>query len=100
RLLKRLRAEDFQAGHRRNLVDLIVDVADQLPRDQSFEEACGVVKSVGEGRRESFSVAVAKLYGFVGQLKQSPPSPHCAPSPAARTIEKPKPPPPAHPALP
>jgi hypothetical protein len=68
-----LTAEDFQAAGRRDLVDLIVDIArSRLPRDQSFEEARAVVESVGtEGMRERFSEAVAKLYDFVGQLQRA-----------------------------
>jgi hypothetical protein len=70
--LKPLTTEDFQAISRRNFVDLIVRVADQLPHDQSFEEACAVVESIdAEGRRERFSAAVAKLYVFVGQLQRA-----------------------------
>ena len=71
--LNPLTAEDLHAASRRNLIDLIVDVASRLPHDQSFEEASAVVESVGdaEGMRERFSEAVAKLYGFVGQLQRA-----------------------------
>ena len=66
-----LTAEDLQAGHRRNLVDLVVEFASKLPRDQSFEEASAVVESIGtEGMRERFSEAVAKLDEFVDQLQR------------------------------
>ena len=68
-----LTAEYFQVAGRRDLVDLIIDIArSRLPRDQSFEEARAVVESVGtEGMRERFSEAVAKLYDFVGQLQRA-----------------------------
>src|SRR5262249_35042695 len=69
---KPLTAEDLQAAGRRDLVGRIVDFADKLPRDQSFEEARAVVESIGtEGMRERFSDAVAKLYDFVGQLQRA-----------------------------
>jgi hypothetical protein len=53
------------------LVDLVVEFASKLPRDQSFEEASAVVESIGtEGMRERFSEAVAKLDEFVDQLQR------------------------------
>src|SRR5262249_32038919 len=50
---KPLTAEDLQAAGRRDLVELIIDIARfRLPRDQSFEEACAVVESIdAEGVR-------------------------------------------------
>jgi hypothetical protein len=71
--LKPLTAEDLHAASRRSLIGLIVEVASQLPHDQSVEEASAVVESVGdaEGMRERFREAVAKLYGFVGQLQRA-----------------------------
>src|SRR5262249_26109969 len=69
---KPLTAEDFQADQRRHLVDLIVDLATQLPNDRSFEEACAVVVSASTARkRDSFRAAVALLHEFVGQLQRA-----------------------------
>jgi len=68
---KPLTTEDFQAAHRRQLINLIVDVARQLPSDRSIEEARAVVVSASaKDERESFSAAVAMLYDFVGQLQR------------------------------
>jgi Protein of unknown function (DUF3102) len=71
--LPKITAEDLQAAHRRHLVDLIVDVARQLPSDRSIEEARAVVESVAnaEGRRDSFTLAVTALDEFVGELRRA-----------------------------
>jgi hypothetical protein len=72
-LLKPLTAEVFHAVSCRKLIGLIVEVASQLPHDQSFEEASALVESVGdaEGMRERFSEAVAKLYHFIDQVRRA-----------------------------
>ena len=76
--LKPITAEDLQAGHRRQLIDLLVDVASQLPSDRSIEEARAVVVSLGR-KRDSFSAAVGLLYDFIGELHRAlievPPAP-------------------------
>jgi len=63
-------AEDLQAGHRRQLIDLLVDVASQLPSDRSIEEARAVVVSLGR-KRDVFAGAVAMLHEFVGELHRA-----------------------------
>jgi hypothetical protein len=73
-------AEDLQAGHRRQLIDLLVDVARQLPSDRSIEEARAVVVTASaERKRDSFSAAVGLLYDFIGELHRAlievPPAP-------------------------
>jgi len=69
---KMLTAEDCQAGHRKQLIDWIVDLANHLPKNRSIEEASAVVESAGAaGRRDSFALAVRTLDEFIGELRRA-----------------------------
>jgi hypothetical protein len=69
--LPKITTEVLQTARRRHLIDLIVDVARQLPPDLSNEEARAVIAStIANGKRDSFSAAVATLGEFIDQLRR------------------------------